>query len=124
MPHIHWRRPVSVERFNRLESPRLSLLALFFRPDNWLPVRSEDQARARIRDFHAVAAGFVDIQKESLLHRMLVRTGFDEDSVLKKNIGGAQNVLAAIDGVSDVMEAPSRTRMVARVREIVTLVAD
>src|SRR6266571_4002292 len=55
---------------------------------------------------------------------MLVWAGFDEDSVLEKNIGGAQNVFAAIDGVCDMVEAASRAGMVARVSEIVALVAD
>src|ERR1700687_5184479 len=113
-----------MKRLDCLESPGLPLLSLFFRPDNRFPIRCKDQARARVGDFHAVAPGFVDIQEKSLLDGMFVWAGFDEDSVLKKNIGGAQNVFAAIDGVGDVVEAAARSRMIARVSEIVTLVAD
>src|ERR1700736_1366900 len=50
--------------------------------------------------------------------------GFDEDSIFQKNIGGAQNVFAAIHGVSDMVKTSARSRMVARVSEIIALVAD
>src|SRR5208282_6737475 len=45
---LHRRRSVGMERFDRLESPRLSLLAFGFTPSNWLPVRGQNQTRAGV----------------------------------------------------------------------------
>ena len=46
-----------VKRLDRLQSPGLAFLALFLGPDDRLPVRREDKARAGVGDFDAVAAG-------------------------------------------------------------------
>ena len=123
MSHIHRRRSVRVERFDGFESPGLSFFTFFFRPHDGLPVGGQDQAGAGVGDFHAVAAGLVDVEEKCLLHGVLVRAGFDEDAVFQENVGGAQNILAGIDGVGDVVEAAARAGMVAGVGEIVALVA-
>ena len=92
---VDWRRPVRVEALDRLETPRLALLSLGFGPHDGLPVRREDQARAGVGDLDAVAAGFVDVQKERLLDRVLVGAGLDVDAVLEKDVGRPQHVFAA-----------------------------
>src|ERR1043166_10122409 len=90
-----------VKRLDRLQSPRLALLALFLGPHDRLPVRREDQAGAGVGDFDAVAAGLPDVEEEGLLDGVLVRAGLDEDAVFEKNIGSAQDVLAAVERVGD-----------------------
>src|SRR3954447_18151153 len=54
------RRAVRVERLDRLQAPRLALLPFLLRPGDRLPVGREDETRAGIRHFDAVAAGLVD----------------------------------------------------------------
>src|ERR1041385_556792 len=78
--------------------------------------------RAGAGDLHPIAARFINIKEEGLLDCVLVRTGFDEHAVLQKDIGGAQNVLAAIERISDVMEAALGAGVVARIGEVVALV--
>src|SRR5712664_3230309 len=80
-----------VKRLDRLQSPRLALLALFLGPHDRLPVRGENETGAGVGDFDAVAAGLVDVEEEGLLDGVLVRNGLDVDAVLEKNVGGAQN---------------------------------
>src|ERR1700689_5232998 len=99
-----------MKRLDRLQSPGLALGALGIGPDDWLPVGGEDEAGAGVGDFDAVAAGLVDVEEGGLLDGMLVRAGFDVDAVLQKNIGGAQDVLAAVERVGDVMETSRRVR--------------
>src|ERR1700722_20115186 len=113
-----------MKRLDGLESPGLAFLAFIFRPHNGLPMGSQDQSGAGIGDLHAIATGLVDIEKKRLLYGVFVWPGFDEDAVLEKNVRGAQNILAGIDGVGDVVEAAPRLGMVARVGKIVALVAD
>src|SRR5260370_29201582 len=93
------RRAVGVERLDRLQPPRLALLALFLGPHDRLPVWCQDQAGAGLGDFDAVAAGLVDVEEEGLLDRVLVRAGFDVDAVLQKNVGGTQDFLAAVERI-------------------------
>src|SRR5689334_15380005 len=96
---------MGVKRLDRLQAPGLALPTLFLGPDDRLPVRRQDQTRDGVRDLDAVAAGLPDVEEEGLLDRMLVRSGLDMDAVLEKNVGGAQDLLATVDGVGDVMEA-------------------
>src|SRR5882672_6463540 len=107
-----------MKRLDRLQPPRLALLALLLGPHDRLPVRRQDEAGAGVGDFDAVAAGLVDVEEEGLLDRMLVRAGLDEDAVLQKNIGGAQNLLAAVERVGDVVEATFSAVMVAGIGEV------
>src|SRR2546421_11547672 len=103
---------MGMERGDRLQAPGLALLALRLRPHDRLPVRSEDQSRAGVGDFHPVAARLVNVEEERLLDRMLVRAGLDEDAVLEENVGGAQHLFAAVERVSDVVEAALGAAMV------------
>ena len=89
-----FRRAVRMERLDGLESPCLALLALVLGPCDRLPVRRQNEACAGIRHFDAIAAGLIDVEEEGLLHRVLVRTGFDEHAVLEKHVGGQQDLLA------------------------------
>src|SRR5215207_841084 len=102
-----------MERLDRLQPPCLALLALFLGPDDRLPVGREDEAGAGVGDFDAVAAGLIDIEKESLLDRVLVRAGLDVDAVFEEDIGGAQNFLAAVERVGDVVETARLAVMIA-----------
>src|ERR1700682_5441972 len=102
-----------MKRLDRLQSPRLALLALFLGPHDRLPVRREDKTGAGVGDFDAVAAGLVDIEEERLLDGVLVRAGLDIDAVLQEDIGGAQDLLAAVERIGDVMEAARRIGMIA-----------
>src|SRR5580692_11062630 len=65
----------------------------------WASSRGPGSGGAGVCDLYAVAAGLVDVEEKRLLHGVFVRAGFDEDAVFQKNVGGAQNVLAGIDGV-------------------------
>src|ERR1700748_3027220 len=89
------RRAVGVKGLDGLQAPALALLALFLGPHDRLPVRRQNQPRARIGDFDPVAAGFVDVEEERLLDGVFVWAGLDIDAVLQKNIGRAQDLLAA-----------------------------
>src|SRR6185369_3519689 len=102
--------------------PRLALLPLFLGPDDRLPVGRQDQAGAGVGDLDTVAAGLVDIKEERLLDRVLVRAGLDMDAVFQKDIGGAQNLLAAVERVGDVVEAARSTVMITGIGKIVALV--
>src|SRR5690349_4267810 len=96
-----------MERLDRLQSPCLALLALFLGPDDRLPVGRENEAGAGVGDLDAVAAGLIDVEEEGLLDRVLVRSGFDVDAILEKDVGRAQDFLAAVERVGDVVEATS-----------------
>src|SRR5579872_1134324 len=116
------RRAVGMKALDRLEAPGLSLFALGFAPADRLPIRRQDQPRAGIGDLDAVAARLIDIEEECLLHRMFMRAGLDEDSGFEENVGGAQHVLAAVEGEGDVMEAAADAMRFERIGEIVALV--
>ena len=75
---------MGMKRLDRLQPPRLALLALFLGPHDRLPVGREDETGAGVGDFDAVAAGLVDIEEECLLDGVLMRAGFDKDSVSRK----------------------------------------
>src|SRR5579859_6143030 len=115
---------MGMEGLDGFQTPRLPLLALLLGPDDRFPVRRQDQPRAGIGDLDPVAARLIDVKKESLLDRMLMRTGFDIDPVLQKNVRGPQNILAAVERVSEMVETARRSGMVARIGEVVTLVRD
>src|SRR6185437_3038485 len=119
---FHRRRPIGVERLDRLEAPGLAFFAFGFGPANGLPVRSEDQPRSGIGNFHAIATGFVDVQKESLLNSVLVRARFDIDAIFEKDIRCQQHLFSAVNSISDVMETSFRSGIVARIGEIVRFV--
>src|SRR5262245_28208625 len=119
---LHRRRAVGVERLDCLQPPGLALLALLLGPDDRLPVGREDEASAGVGDFDAVTAGLPDIEEEGLLDRVLVRAGLDVDAVFEEDVGGAQNLLAAVERVGDVVEAAGLAVMIARVGKIVALV--
>ena len=87
-----------------------------------LPIRREDQPRARVGDFHPISARFVNIEEKRLLDGVLVRAGLDIDSRFEKDIGGAQDILAAIDRVGQMMKTALRAGVVGGVGEIVALV--
>ena len=63
------RRAMGVEALNCLEPPRLSFLPLRFRPPNWLPVRRKNETGPGIRNFDAISAGLIDVEKERLVSR-------------------------------------------------------
>ena len=73
-----------MKRLDRLQPPRLALPALFLGPDDRFPVRREDEPRASVGDFDAVAAGLVDVEEEGLLDGVLVRAGFDVDALFPR----------------------------------------
>ena len=54
------------------------------------PVRAAADRRDLCHEvLDAIATGFVDIQKEGLLHRVLVRTGLDKDAVFQEDVSGS-----------------------------------
>src|ERR1700761_525144 len=107
------RGAVGMKGLDGLEPPGLALLAFFLGPDDRLPVRRQDQPRTGVGDLDPVAAGLVDIKKERLLDRVLVRPGFDVDAVFKKDIGRTEDILAAVERVGDVMKAARCAGMIA-----------
>jgi hypothetical protein len=74
-------------------------------PADRLPVRRENESRTGIGHLDAVAARLIHIQKEGLLDRVLVRTGFDMHAVLEEDVGRAQDLLALVERIGDVVEA-------------------
>src|SRR5882672_9243654 len=94
---LHRRRAVGMKRLDRLQPPRLALPALLLGPDDRLPVRRENETGAGVGDLDPVATGFVHIEEERLLNGVLVRAGLDVDAVFQENVGGAQDVLAAVE---------------------------
>ena len=116
------RRAVGVERLDRLQPPGLALLAVGLGPDDRLPVGREDQSRAGIGEFDAIAGRLPDIEEERALDRVLVRSGFDMDAVLQEDVGGAQDVLARVGGVGDVVQPAATAAMFLGAGEIVGLV--
>src|ERR1700733_13331529 len=106
---LYWRRAMGVEGLDGFQPPGLSFLALLLRPDDRLPVRRQNQPCAGIGDLDPVAAGLIHIEEESLLDRMLVRAGLDVDAVLEKDIRGPQNVLAAVERISEMVETARRS---------------
>src|SRR5260370_37560360 len=97
-----------MKRLDRLQPPRLALPALLLGPHDRLPVRRQNETGAGVGDFDAVAAGLVDVEEKRLLDGVLVRTGLDEDAVLREDVGGWQGFLSAVGRVGDVMETPRR----------------
>ena len=77
-----------MERLDRLQSPRLTLLALGLGPHDRLPVGRKHEAGTRAVDLDPIAAWLVHIQEERLLHGVLVRTGFDVNAVLQTDTKG------------------------------------
>src|SRR5471030_540282 len=100
----HRRRAVGVERLDGLQAPGLALLSFGLGPSDRLPVRRQYQPRAGAGDLHAIAARLINVKEKSLLNGVLVRPGLDEHAVLQENIGGAQDVLAAVQHVGDVVK--------------------
>src|SRR3984885_9988588 len=109
---FHRRRAVGVKGLDRLQPPRLPLLALLLGPDDRLPVRRQDQPRPGIGDLDPVAAGLINIEEKSLLDGVLVRTSLDVDPVLQEDIRGTQDVFAAVERVGEMMEAAGRAGMI------------
>ena len=50
---------------------------------------------------------------------MLGRTGLEENAVFRKDVGGAQHVVAVVDPEREVMQAPVRALHVHHIRELV-----
>ncbi len=119
---LNRRRAVGVECLDRLEAPRLTFLALGLGPDDGLPVGGEHQSSACIVDLDPVAAGLVDVQKEGLLHGVLVWAGLDAHAVLEADVGGAQHLFLGIDGPRRVMETAVRAVVIGGERDVVGLV--
>ena len=113
---------MGMETLDGLEAPGLALCALGLGPNDRLPVRGEDEPRAGVGDLDPVAAGFIDVEEEGLLDRMLVRPGLDMHAVLEEDIGRLQDGLAAVQRERDVVEAAAHAMRLARVGEIVALV--
>ena len=92
-------------------------VSMVLRPQAWPFLRSasvqvtvsqsggEDQPGAGIGELDPVAGGLPDIEEEGALDGVLVRPGLDVDAVLEEDVGGAQDVLALVDGVGEVVEA-------------------
>jgi len=83
-----------MKRLDRLQSPRLALLALLLGPYDRLPVRRQNEPGTGIGDFDPVAAGLVDVEEKRLLDGMLVRAGLDMDAVLEEDVGRARETAA------------------------------
>src|SRR5258708_13366754 len=66
LPHNR-RCPMGMKRLDRLQSPRLALLALLLGPYDRLPVRRQDEPGSGIGDFAPLPARLVPINKKRLL---------------------------------------------------------
>lgn len=75
----HWRRTVRMKRFDGLESPRLSFLTIGFCPYDRLPVRSQNQTRARVCQLYPVARRLPNVEEKCPLNCVFMRSGFSAD---------------------------------------------
>jgi hypothetical protein len=80
--------------------------------------------RTGIGDFDPVAGRLVDIEEERALDGVLVGAGFDEDAILEEDVGGAQDIVALVGGVGNMMKAAAHPGMVLGHRHVVALVVD
>src|SRR5271165_2566619 len=115
-------RSEGMEAFDRFQTPGLALPAFCLRPANGLPVRCQDQSCAGIGDLDAMPTGFEDVEKERLLDCVLVWPRLDGDAGFQENVSGTQDVLAAVQRVGDVVEAPFHAVCFLGVSEVVALV--
>ncbi|MNV87866.1 hypothetical protein D3C71_1820230 [compost metagenome] len=113
-----------MEGFDGFEAPGLAALPLGFGPGDGFPIWRQDQPCPGIGQLDPVARRFPDIEEERALDGMLVRAGFDMDPVFEEDVGGAQDVLALVGGIGDVMEAPVATAMFLGAGQIIGLVID
>ena len=118
----HRRGAVGVEGLDRLQPPGLALLAVGLGPDHRLPVGREDQPGAGIGQFDPVARRLPDIEEERALDRVLVRAGLDMDAVLQEDVGGAQDVLALVGGIGDMVQPAMAAAALFGADQIVGLV--
>ena len=117
-------RAIGMKRLDGFQSPGLAFLSVLLRPRDRFPVGGQNQAGTGVRNFHSVAAGLVDVQKEGLLDGVLMWSRFNVDSAIQKNVRRTQDILTAVHRVGEMMKAAARPRVVGSVRKIVTLVAD
>ena len=94
-----------MKALDRLESPSQSLAALGRGQHDQFSIRREDQSGAGIGQLDAIASGLLDAKLESLLYCLLVQAGFDVHIILKKDIGGLQDVFVLVDRKSHMMES-------------------
>src|SRR5579859_3908519 len=107
-----------MEALGKLETPGLTAGALGLGPDDWLPVRGEDEVAAG-EDLDPVAAWLVRVEEERLGDRVLRRAGLDENIVFQKEIRGSQDVFAVVDPEGDVVEATVGARRVEHIGDVV-----
>ena len=113
-----------METFDGLQAPGLAFLSVGFGPENRLPIRSKDQSGSGIGKFHPVAGGFPDIEEERALDGVLVRTGFDENTVFQEYVGRTQDVLALIRGIGNVVQSSVAAAMFFGAGKVVGFVVD
>ena len=106
----HRRRAVRVERGDGLQPPGLALGPLGGRPVDRLPVGGEHQPRTGVVQLDPVAGRLPDVEEEALLDGVLVRPGLDVDALLQRQVGGPDDVVAAVDGEGQVVQPARRCR--------------
>lgn len=119
---LHWRPPMHMKGRHNLQSPRLALLALLLRPHDRLLVWREDEARAGSGDLETVPTRLVGVEEEGLLDGVLVRPRLDEHVLFEADVGRAQHLFTAVDGVGDVMEEAARAGVTFDDGDVVRLV--
>src|SRR6478609_4799392 len=113
-----------MERRDRLGSPRLALSSLRLRPDDRLPVGGEDEPRTGVADLEAIATRLVHVQEERLLDGVLVRPRLDLHAVVEADVRRAEDLLATVHRIRQMMQPAARPRVVLRDGEVVALVVD
>ena len=111
-----------MKRFDSFQAPGLAFLAFGLAPANRFPIGRENQTRSGITNLHAVPAGFIHIQKKSLLDSVLVRTGLDVDTIFQADIRGQQHFFPAINRVCYMVKSSLRSGVVARVGEVIAFI--
>ena len=118
------RGAVGMETLDGLQSPGLALSAVGLRPANRFPIRGEDQAGTGIGQFHPVAGGFPDIEKERALNSVFVRSCFDVDPRLEEQVGCAQDILPLVGCVGNVVQTTEPAAVLFGAGKVVGLVVD
>ena len=96
---------VSMETFDGLQAPGLTFRPVGLCPGHRLPVGRKNKARTGVGDFHTIAGRLPYIEEKGSLNGVFVGACLDLNAGFEKDVGGAQDILALVNSIGDVVEA-------------------